>query len=154
MFWLCYLFTYFYFLVFFRPPIFRRPWADFRETLPHDAVCSEILHPLYRCSYVPPKNLRGEKPKFWPICGPKSTLWAPPFPNAGKIGKCKTIESVYGYARTSIPNVEGILSPTSAIVCPLGVWGGAGKLWIDITSAVGLWQLATRCLILGVGIRD
>jgi len=29
--------------------------------------------------------------------------------------------------------------------------GGAGKLWIDITSAV--WQLATRCLILGVGFR-
>jgi len=27
------------------------------------------------------------------------------------------------------------------------VWGGAGKLSIDITSVV--WQLATRCLILG-----
>ena len=27
--------------------------------------------------------------------------------------------------------------------------GGAGKLWINITSAV--WQLATPCLILGVG---
>ena len=23
--------------------IFRHPWADFRETLPHDAVCSEIV---------------------------------------------------------------------------------------------------------------
>ena len=39
--------------------------------------------------------------------------------------------------------------PTSEICCPLGVWGGAGKLWIYITSAV--WQLATRCLILGLG---
>jgi len=38
--------------------------------------------------------------------------------------------------------------PTSEIGCPLGVWGGAGKLWIDITSAV--WQLSTRCLIAGV----
>jgi len=28
---------------FFRPPIFRRPWADFRETLPHDAVCPETV---------------------------------------------------------------------------------------------------------------
>jgi len=39
---------------FFRPQIFRRPWADFRETLPHDAVCSEIFYVLYGCSYVPP----------------------------------------------------------------------------------------------------
>jgi len=39
----------------------------------------------------------------------------------------------------------------SEIGCPLGVAGGAGKLWIDITSAVS--QLATRCLILAVGFR-
>ena len=31
------------FLIFFRPPNFRRRWADFRETLPHDAVCTEIV---------------------------------------------------------------------------------------------------------------
>jgi len=32
----------------FRPPIFRRPWADFRETLPHNAVglCPEIVYLL------------------------------------------------------------------------------------------------------------
>ena len=29
---------------FCRPPIFRRPWADFRETLAHDAVCPEIVY--------------------------------------------------------------------------------------------------------------
>jgi len=33
-----------YFLFFFRPPNFRHPWADFRETLPHDAACAEILY--------------------------------------------------------------------------------------------------------------
>jgi len=31
------------FIIFFRPPNFRRPWADFRETLPHDAVYAEIV---------------------------------------------------------------------------------------------------------------
>ena len=36
----------FYFLFFFRPPNFRRPWADFHETLPHDAVCAEIVYLL------------------------------------------------------------------------------------------------------------
>jgi len=30
---------------------------------------------------------------------------------------------------------------------------GAGKLRIDITSAVWHWQLATRCLIPGLGFR-
>ena len=38
------LFIFFYF--FFRPPNFRHPWADFRETLPHDAVCAEIVYLL------------------------------------------------------------------------------------------------------------
>jgi len=37
LFWSCY---------FFRALIFRHPWADFRETLPHDAVCSEIVYLL------------------------------------------------------------------------------------------------------------
>ena len=36
--------SFFYF--FFRPPNFRSPWADFRETLPHDAVCAEIVYVL------------------------------------------------------------------------------------------------------------
>ena len=51
----------------------------------------------------------------------------------------------------SIPNVEGSPDPPLEIGCLLGVWGGAGKLRIDNTSAI--WQLATRCLILGVGFR-
>jgi len=46
MFWSCYLFLYF-----FRPFIFQRPWADFRETLPHYAVCTEIIDLLLGCSY-------------------------------------------------------------------------------------------------------
>ena len=52
---------------------------------------------------------------------------------------------------TSVYQTRRGTPPTSEIGCPLGVGGGAGKLWIDITSAV--WQLATRCLILGVGFR-
>jgi len=35
-----------YFLSLFRPPNLRRPWADFRENLPHDAVCHEIVYLL------------------------------------------------------------------------------------------------------------
>jgi len=31
---------------FFRPPIFRRPWSDFHEHLPHNAVCFEIDYVL------------------------------------------------------------------------------------------------------------
>ena len=41
--------------VFFPPQIFRHSWADFHETLPHDAVCPEIFYLVYGCSYVPPK---------------------------------------------------------------------------------------------------
>jgi len=32
--------------IFFRPPNFRRSWADFRQTVPHDAVCAEIVYLL------------------------------------------------------------------------------------------------------------
>jgi len=45
----CYILVvlfFFYFYFFFRPPNFRHPWADFRETLPHDAVCAEIVYLL------------------------------------------------------------------------------------------------------------
>jgi len=37
---------FFIFFIFFRPPNFRRPWADFHETLPHDAVYAEIVYLL------------------------------------------------------------------------------------------------------------
>ena len=49
----------------------RHPWADFRETLPHDVVCPEIFYLLYVCTYVPHKTFEGRKPPFLPICGPK-----------------------------------------------------------------------------------
>jgi len=52
-------------LSFSPPQIFRHPWADFCETLPHDAVCSEIFYLLCGCSYMPPKNLRDENPQFF-----------------------------------------------------------------------------------------
>ena len=51
MFWSC---------VFFRPLIFRCPSADFRATLPHDAVCPEIVYLLQGCSYVPLNKLSNE----------------------------------------------------------------------------------------------
>jgi len=59
--WCSFLFLKF----FFRPPIFRRPGDDFRETLPHDAVCAEIVYLLQGCSYVLPNKFeRRETPLF------------------------------------------------------------------------------------------
>jgi len=40
----------------FRPPNFRRHWADFRETLLHDDLCPEIVYPLQECSYMSPNK--------------------------------------------------------------------------------------------------
>ena len=77
---------------------------------------------------MPLTNFRGEKPPFLPILGPKIATFSPPFPNAGKIGKSKTIASNRGYVSTSIPNMAGVPPPTSEIGCPLDVGGGAGKL--------------------------
>jgi len=91
------------------------------------------------------------KPRRESFFGPKIATLSPPFHTAGEIGKSKTIASICSYVSTSIPNMVGFPPPISEIGCPLGVGGGAGKLWIDITSAV--WQLATHCLILGVGFR-
>ena len=42
-----------FFYLFLRPQIFRRPWADFRQALPHDAVCCEIDYVLWGCFYAP-----------------------------------------------------------------------------------------------------
>jgi len=45
----CYILVVLFFIffnIFFRPPNFRHPWAYFRETLPHDAVCAEIVYLL------------------------------------------------------------------------------------------------------------
>jgi len=68
------------FLIFFRLPNFRRPCADFRETLPHEAVCAEIVYLLYGCSYVPPNKFEGRKTPFLPIFGPKIDTWSPAIP--------------------------------------------------------------------------
>jgi len=62
---------------FFRPPIFRRPWADFRETLPHDAICPEIVLSVHTC---PLKNLSGEKLQFLLVFGPKIDTLSPAIP--------------------------------------------------------------------------
>jgi len=35
-----------YLFIFFRPPNFRPPLADFRATLPDDAVCAEVVYLL------------------------------------------------------------------------------------------------------------
>jgi len=93
----------------------------------------------------------AKNPNFCRFADPKSTLWALPFPNAEKIRKSKTIRSICGYVRNKhggspTTHPRNRLSPWS-----LGMWGRAGKLWIDVTSAV--WQLATCCLILRVGFR-
>ena len=44
---------------------------------------------------LPPQK-GGGAPNFRRFADPKSTPWAPPFPDAGKIGKCKTIVSICG----------------------------------------------------------
>ena len=49
-------------VIFFRPPIFGRPWADFRETLPHNAECSEIVYLLGSFHTLPPNKFEGRKP--------------------------------------------------------------------------------------------
>jgi len=41
IFWSC------HFYLFFTLQIFRHPWANFCETLLHDAVCPEIFYLLY-----------------------------------------------------------------------------------------------------------
>ena len=60
---------------------------------------------------MPPKNVRGEKPQFLPICGPKIDTLSPAIPYVGKIRKSKTIVSISGYVRTSIPNMVGVPLP-------------------------------------------
>ena len=65
-------------------------------------------------------------PTFCWFSDPKSTLWAPPFPNAGKIGKSKTIASICGYVSTSTPNMVGV--PPCHLWDRLSPWcGGWGR---------------------------
>jgi len=144
IFWSYYLFFY------FRPPIFRCPWADFRETLPHNAVCPEIVHLLYGCLCVPPKNWQVKTPNFADFQTQNRHLEPHHSLMQGKSANLNNSVNLWLYEHVHTKHGGGP-PPTSEIGCPLGVWGESGKFWIDITSAV--WQLATRCLILGVCFR-
>jgi len=60
----CYILVVLFFIL-SRPPTFRRPWADFRETLPHDAIwlCGHV-HTKH--GGVPHPPLRSAVPL---VCG-------------------------------------------------------------------------------------
>ena len=96
-------------------------------------------------------NLRGENPTFCRSSDPTLTLWTPPFHNAGKIRKSRTVASICGYMWAR-PH-QTWWGPPTHLWDRLSHWCGSGasKFWIDITSAVS--QLASPCLILGVGFR-
>jgi len=65
----CYILSMFY--LFFPPQFFDVPGLIFTK-LCHTMRCVlKIFCLLYGCSCVPPKNLRGEKPQFLLIFGPK-----------------------------------------------------------------------------------
>jgi len=117
LFWSCYF-------IFFPPQIFRHPWADFRETLPHDGCVLK-----YFISYVGVHTchlkMDGRKPQFWRFSYPKSTLWAPPFPSAKKIWKSKTIGSICGYVRTPCQTWWG---PPAHLWDRLSHWCGGGEV--------------------------
>jgi len=105
---------------FFRPPNFRCPWADFRETF----ATRRGMYLLWGVRMCPLTNLRGKNPTFWRFSDPKSRLWAPPFHTARKIGKSKTIASICGYVSTSIPNMVGSPHPSLRSAAPwCGGWG-------------------------------
>ena len=127
--------------------ILRRPWTDFRETLPNDVVCSKIDCVLYGSvhTYVPSKNLRGENHNFRPFADSKSTLWASSFYSVTEIGKSKTTGSICGWVRTS--NMFPL--PTDEIRCSFGVGKCSNRYNFGCATAI-----ATRCLILAVGFPD
>jgi len=124
----------------------RRVDTIFQEILPHDAIM--FRNSLSYGVFIHPNNLMGENPHFSPICEPKSTLWAPPFHNA------REIEKWIGVARLERPYQTRWVShhPRLTSVVPLGHWMGQVNGRIDINFRC-IWQLATRCLILGVRFR-
>ena len=134
--------------IFFPPEIFRRSWADFRETLPYDAVWPELLYLLYGCSYVRPKTW-GAKKTFFANFRAQNRHFEPR--HSLMRGKSENVKDLWLGEDVHTKHGWGYHHPTPKIGCPVDVWGGASKFWIDITSAV--WQLATRCLILEVGFR-
>jgi len=89
-----------YILAVFYPFLF--PTTDFSTRNVPEPIFAKFCHTTLRVlkyfiSYMgvhkcPLKNLRGKKskkPNFCRFADPKSTLWAPPFPNAGKSGNLK-----------------------------------------------------------------
>ena len=82
-----------------------------------------LKYVLWKCSYVPPKNLRGENPNLCQFADfePHHACLAT------EIEKFKTIGSICGWAKTSVPNTVGIPSPTAEIGCFLGAWDDAHK---------------------------
>jgi len=76
----------------------------------------------------PLKNFRGENPQFSPICRPKIDTLSPAIPNAGKIGKSKTIVNIWLGEDVHTKHGGGT-PPTSEIGCSLVyIWGGTGEL--------------------------
>jgi len=69
---------------FFQSTDFRRPWADFRETLPHDAVCPEIVYLLWRCSYVPHDKFEGLKTPIFADLQTQNRHFEPAIPYCGE----------------------------------------------------------------------
>jgi len=111
--------------VFFHSPIFRHPWAYFREALPHDAVCSEIVYLLLGFSCVPPT---GENPQFLPIFGHKIDTEPRRSLMRGKSRNLKQYDQSVAMWGRSYQTWRGFHLPSSEIGCPLGVWGGASEL--------------------------
>jgi len=68
---------------------------------------------------VPPNKFEGRKTPILPIFGPKIDTLTPPFPNAVKVGKSKTIMSIFGYVSMSILNMVGVPHPPLRSAVPL-----------------------------------
>ena len=107
-------------------PIFLKLCNTTRYVL--SAIGCLILQSIsYRGAHTCPLKFDWRKPPFCWFSDTKWTLWAPPFFIAVQIGNSKTIGSICGYVRKSIPNMVGSHHPTSEIGCSLGVWGGTGN---------------------------
>ena len=101
----------------------------------------------------PLKIWMTQSPHFCRFSDAKSTLWAPPFPNRGISRNLKQWDWDQSVAMWGCPYQTwwGSHHPPQKSAVPF-VCGMEQVNRIDITSAV--WQLATRCLILGVGFRE
>jgi len=76
------------FISFFPESHFSTSINQFSQTLQHDALYSEMC--AMGCSYMPPKNLRGNNP-FFANCRSIVDTLSQPFHNVREIWKSKTI---------------------------------------------------------------